>query len=144
MHNTKFQHMTTKIETQIKAHWAKVVFALAAASITIITKTGDAVATRVSDLVFKAEKQSMMFESCKKQDSAIKAIHAHDMSLITESIEKIKASNSEIKASYSELEKKIDMQSAMMDGYFKGINQRTAKYDSTKPCAEKTVTVFCE
>ena len=136
--------MASKIETQIRAHWAKVLFAIAAASITIITKTGDAVATRISDLVFKTEKQSMMFEACKKQDSAIKAIHAHDMALITESIEEIKASNSEIKASYSDFEKKIDMQSAMIDGYFKGINQRTAKSDSTKPCAEKTETAFCE
>lgn len=136
--------MASKIETQIRAHWAKVVFAIAAASITIITKTGDAVATRISDLVFKTEKQSMMFEACKKQDSAIKAIHLHDMALITESIEEIKASNSEIKASYSDLEKKIDMQSAMMDGYFKGINQRTVKSDSTKPCTEKTETAFCE
>ena len=92
--------MTTKID---KGSLNKV-FALAA-SITIITKTGDAVATRISDLVFKTEKQSMMFNECKKQDSVINAIHSHDIALITLSIEEIKSSNNEIKVSYSELEK---------------------------------------
>jgi hypothetical protein len=119
--------MPTKLETQIKAHWAKVVLAIAAAFITIITKTGDAVATRMSDLVFKTERQSIMFEECKKQDSVIKAIHSHDIALITLSIEEIKASN-------NELEKKIDMHIAKMDGYFNGLNLRFSDNDTTRPC----------
>ena len=40
--------------------------------------------------------------------------------------------------------KKIDMQSAMIDGYFKGLSQRVVKSDSTKPCNEKVETAFCE
>jgi hypothetical protein len=140
----KYFMAQSKLEAQIKAHWSKVMFAVAAALITIITQTGDAVATRISDLVFKNEMQNAMFETCKKEDSAIKAIHAADISRITESIIEIKQSNLEIKASYieigksnSDLEKKIDIQSAMIDGYFKGMNHSISKTDSTKPCGDK-------
>ena len=66
------------------------------------------------------------------------------MSRITESIIEIKQSNLEIKASYieigksnSDLEKKRDIQSAMIDGYFKGMNHSISKTDSTKPCGDK-------
>lgn len=126
----------SKLEAQIKAHWSKVMFALAAALITIITQTGDAVATRISDLVFKNEMQNAMFETCKKEDSAIKAIHAADISRITESIIEVKQSN-------FELEKKIDLQSAKIDGYFEGMYHSISKKDSTKPCGDK-VTAYRE
>jgi hypothetical protein len=126
--------MPTRIETQIKAHWAKVVFAIAAASITVITKTGEAVATRVSDLVFKTESNNLMIDVCKKQDSAIRAMHEKDMSIITESIDEIKESYSQIEKLSTALEKKIDMQSAKIDGYFEGLNLRFSANDSTRPC----------
>jgi len=136
------------LETQLKAHGGKILFAIAAASITVITQTGDAIATRVSDMIFTQSAQSAniasVIESCKikeaeskYRDSLILVSHHSDIAIFSEALQSIKESN-------AKLESKIDMQSAKLDGMLEGIKLRNSlsqnigyaemKNDSTKPC----------
>ena len=137
--------MTRALQAQFKAHWSKILIAIAVASVTIITKTGDAVATRIEQMIFeKSVTNTNITEAitkCKQRDSSILAIHAVDMGKIAEAINAISESN-------KELSHKIDVQSAKLDGLIEGVKFRNsigyvvdAANDSTKPC---NITVYAD
>lgn len=131
--------MTRALQAQFKAHWSKILIAIAVASVTIITKTGDAVATRIEQMIFeKSVTNANIVESlstCKERDSIIMMMHTADVETLSEAIQAMRSSS-------EELSKKIDYQTAKLEGLIDGIRFRNslgytlqAGKDTTAPCA---------